>query len=107
MVLLLVPVVRSTSSGRPFAEGNAARLAAAASVVAVGWAAGVAASYAGAAMAVRSFERAAAPAVDAEGWLSPALSTSWWPAPVLVLLAVLALATRSGSALAADVEGLV
>jgi hypothetical protein len=42
-----------------------------------------------------------------DGWIVPALDLVWWPLPVALLLAALALAVRSGTRLAADTEGLV
>lgn len=107
--LVLLPALRTTASGRPFAPGNARRLASAAAVVALGWllattgpllaAPSVIESIAGA----RRYTGFDVPA----GWLAPALDITWWPILIAVLLATLAAATRSGARLAADTEGLV
>lgn len=41
------------------------------------------------------------------GWLAPDLSVSWWPVLVIAILACFSAATRRGTRLAADTEGLV
>jgi hypothetical protein len=107
--LVLLPALRTTASGRPFARGNARRLASAAVVVALGWllattgpllaAPSVIESIAGA----RRYTGFEVPT----GWFAPALDITWWPILIAVLLATLAAATRSGARLAADTEGLV
>jgi hypothetical protein len=102
VVLLLLPVVRSTSGGRPFAAGNAGRLAAAAAAVAAGW--GVATT-----LPVLAAQRGISGElghVPAE-WFEPRLELHWWPVAFAGALLVLALAMRHGSKVAADTEGLV
>lgn len=112
-VLLLVPVVRTTAAGRPFDQGNARRLGAAAAVVAGAWVL-VTAGPALAAPALIHAVAASRPAVHGTqtfslpaGWLVPDHRLVWWPLVVVVLVAVLAAATRHGTRLAADTEGLV
>lgn len=112
-VLILIPVVRGTAAGRPFERGNTRRLTSAAAVIAGAW------------IVVSAGPTLAAPAViDAvtatrlatsgsevlrlpAGWLVPDHRITWWPIVVALLIAVLAAATRSGTRLAADAEGLV
>jgi hypothetical protein len=100
VLLVLVPVVRSTATGRPFAPGNARRLGVAAATVALGAVLASVGPYLAAQQVV--------PLLDVpDGWIVPALDLVWWPLPVALLLAALALAVRSGTRLAADTEGLV
>lgn len=113
VVLLLVPVVRSTASGRPFDTGNARRLAGAAAVITVVWTV-ISTSPALVAPALIRAVTASRPAVQGNdtfslptGWLVPDQRIVWWPLVVAVLVAVLAAATRTGARLAADTEGLV
>lgn len=107
--LVLVPALRTTSSGRPFAPGNARRLAGASAVVAAGWLLATVGPRLAAPAAIESIAGARAYAgFDVPtGWIAPALVITWWPLLIIVLLAVLAAATRSGARLAADTEGLV
>lgn len=111
-VLLLLPVVRTWSQARPFAPGNAARLAAAAGVLGLGWLLATALPPVAAAHRlghVRSWSTGPSdPGLPLPaGWLVPALHPSWWPLAFVALVLVLALATRRGARLAADTEGLV
>ena len=106
-VLLLVPVIRNTAQGRPFADGNASRLAAAAGVVAVGWGAATLAWFHAAQRVVERLEGLGLPRGLGEGWLAADLRTVWWPLIVLALLGTLAEALRRGAILASETEGLV
>ncbi|MBX9243298.1 hypothetical protein ICW40_00550 [Actinotalea ferrariae] len=110
--LLLVPALRSTASGRPFAAGNARRLLAAAAVVGGAWLLATIGDYVAAGRIVAALE--AAPRYSPTGafdmpvgWLAPALHITWWPALVASMLLALAAATRRGARLASDTEGLV
>lgn len=112
VVLLLVPVVRTTASGRLFEQTNARRLAIAAVTV---LAAGVLAT-AGPALAASSIigllEQTRIYSGDGSfpmphGWLTYDLRITWWPLLISVLLGILATATRSGARLVRDTEGLV
>ena len=110
--LLLIPAVRTTTSGAPFARGNARRLAAGAVVIAVSWALVTAADYTAASMIIGALEAAPAPmsAISVEvpeGWLAPALRITWWPLLIGALLALLAAAVKQGTQLRSDTEGLV
>lgn len=106
-VLLLVPVIRDTAQGRPFADGSASRLAAAAGVVAVGWGAATLAWFYAAHRVVDRLEGLGLPRGLGEGWVTADLRTVWWPLIVLVMLGALAEASRRGAILAAETEGLV
>ncbi|MGV8976609.1 MAG: hypothetical protein ACOH17_01055 [Cellulomonas sp.] len=107
--LVLLPALRTTASGRPFAPDNARRLASAAAVVVLSWllasvgprvaAPTVIESIAGA----RGYSGFKVPT----GWIAPAADIAWWPILIAVLLATLAAATRSGARLVADTDGLV
>ena len=115
VVLVLIPVLRSTAAGHLFRPGNDRRLAGAAALIVLAWAAGTA----GPALAAPTiidlieaaprytesgpFEQFAMPA----GWLVFDLRIAWWPALPALLLAALAGATRAGTRITADTEGLV
>lgn len=107
--LVLLPALRTTASGRPFAPGNARRLASAAAVVALGWLLATTGPLLAAPSVIESIAGARGYAgFDVPtGWIAPALDIAWWPILIAVLLATLAAATRSGARLAADTEGLV
>lgn len=111
--LVLVPVLRTTSGGQPFARGNVHRLAAAATVVASAWIFATVGPFIAAGVAIRDLERAPRMSVNdvsydmPVGWLVPDLQITWWPLLVIALLVGLAAATRQGARMAADVEGLV
>lgn len=109
VALVLVPVVRTTASGRPFARGNARRLATAAVVVAGAWLLATVGPWLAAPTAIGSVvhTRAVTGADVPAGWLTPTLVVTWWPLLIVGLLAVLAAASRSGARLAAETEGLV
>ena len=102
VVLLLLPVVRSTSSGRPFSAGNASRLTVAALTIAAGWV-----------LATTLPVLAARRAVDGElgnvpaSWFEPRLELQWWPVAFAGALVVLALAVWHGTKVVADSDGLV
>lgn len=112
VVLLLVPVLRSTATGRPAHHGTARPLGLAAAVVAVGWAVSTVAPRL---VAPAVLERLVAVGGIGEpeshgipdGWLEPALHVVWWPVLVVVLLGALAAASARGERLAADSAGLV
>jgi hypothetical protein len=113
VVLLLLPVVRSTASGRLFEQAIARRLALAAGTVLAAW---ILAS-AGPALAAPSFiERMEQTLVYGappdgfpmpHGWLTYDPDITWWPLLIVALLGILATATRSGARLATDTAGLV
>lgn len=107
VVLLLVPVIRSTAQGHPFADGNAARLAAATGVVATAWGAATLTWFLAADLAITRLEGLGLPRGLGEGWVAPELRTVWWPLLVVAMLGTHAAATRRGAALAAETEGLV
>lgn len=106
-VLILVPVIRNTAQGRPFAPGNASRLATATGVVGAAWAAGTLAWFLAARLVVARLEQQGLPGGLGEGWVTADLRTVWWPLIMLAMLATLAAATRRGAILAAETEGLV
>ncbi|MBO1751307.1 hypothetical protein J4G33_05770 [Actinotalea sp. BY-33] len=115
VILLLVPVLRSTAEARPFAPGNARRLAVASAATATAWAMATALPALAAPRAVASFlaawttpptatgETAPVPA----GWIVPDPQVAWWPLLVALLLGALAAAVARGTRLADDAEGLV
>ncbi len=112
VVLLLLPVVRSTASGRLFERANARRLAITAGTVVAAW---ILAS-AGPALAASSFiglteEMTIYGGRDGfpmpHGWLTYDPRITWWPLLIAALLGILAIATRSGARLATDTKGLV
>lgn len=110
--LLLLPVLRSTASGRPFAVRNDRRLAIAAAVVAVGWVVATVGDFVAASRIVHLLESppvqtGMGPFAVPEGWLVPHLEVPLWPLAIIVLLAGLAAATRMGARLASETEGLV
>jgi hypothetical protein len=98
--LVLIPALRRTASGRPFARGNARRLATAAALVALGW---VVATAGPALAAPRVIEILNTPT----GWLAPDPRFTWWPLLIAGLFGTLAAATHQGARVAADTEGLV
>ena len=112
VVLILVPALRSTASGHPFAPGSAARLAWAAVVVVAAWLLATVGDLVAASRIIDVIE--ATPRWSPTGtfdmptgWLAPELVISWWPLPVALLLLALAAATRRGTRLTSDTEGLV
>ena len=109
VALVLLPALRTTASGRPFAHGTARRLASAAAVVIGGWLVATAAPRLAAPRAIESIADARSyTGFDVPtGWIAPALVVTWWPLLIAALLVALAAATRSGARLAADTEGLV
>ncbi|WP_147525064.1 DUF2975 domain-containing protein [Cellulomonas timonensis] len=112
MGLVLIPVLRATAHGRPFARGNARGLAVAAALALVGGLLATAGPMLAAPSAIAAIEALTIPSAHGafdmpDGWLEPALQVAWWPVVIAALLAVLAAATQRGARLAADVEGLV
>ncbi len=114
VLLLLIPVIRSTAEGRPFASGNSRRWAVSTAIVAGGWAVAAIGPYFAARQIIPVLEStpqyvtAAGEAFTLPaGWLVADLRIVWWPLLVIALLAVLAAATHRGARLAADTEGLV
>lgn len=113
--LVLVPTVRALATGRLFERGHARRFATAAVVVLVAWLLATAGPFLAApdvialieatplSTSTGALEQFAMPA----GWLAPDLRIAWWPSLPVALLAVLAWATRAGTRIAADTEGLV
>lgn len=112
-LLLLIPVIRSTADGHPFAAGNSRRWAAATAVTAIGWALATIGPYLAARAIIPIMEATPQYTPAAEtftlpaGWLGADLRVAWWPLLVIALLGCLAAATRRGARLAADTEGLV
>lgn len=98
--VLLLGVVRSTAAREPFAPGNAGRFAAAAGVLVVAALLGTLVPH----LAARRL--LALPFVDPALWVAD-VQPVWWPLPVALLLAVLALAVRAGSRLREQTDGLV
>lgn len=111
VVLVLVPVLRSTAAGRPFAPHNGRRLAVAAGVTAAACLLSTAGPYLAAPEVIALLEAARVTPDSAitlpDGWLVPRLRVTWWPVLVAALLMALAAATRTGTRLADDAEGLV
>lgn len=115
VVLLLVPVLRSTAGGRPFDRGNGRRLALAAGVVVVAWAVAAAGPALAAPTVVELVETTVRYTSSGPmgtfrmptGWLAPDPRVTWWPLLPALLLAGLAAATHAGARLQADTEGLV
>lgn len=112
VLVLLVPVLRATATGRPARLGSPHALGAAAVSVAVCWLLSAAGPRLAAPAVIDALVSAplggASQAVPLpEGWLVPALHHTWWPLLVAALLAALASAARRGERLAADSAGLV
>lgn len=115
VVLLLVPVLRGTAAGRLFQPGNARRLALAAGVVLLAWGLATAGPVLAAPTVIDLVEHAPRYTETGPlrtfpmptGWLEPDLRIGWWPLAPALLLAALAGATRAGTRVAADTEGLV
>lgn len=111
-LLILIPVIRSTAEGRPFAHANDRRLGAATAVIAAGWVAATGGPYLAARSALRIVEATPRSTGLLEfdmpaGWLAPDLQIVWWPLLFIVLLGCSAAATRHGMRLAAETDGLV
>lgn len=115
VALLLVPVLRSTAGGQPFRRGNGRRLAAATAVIVVAWAVAAAGPALAAPTVVDLLEATPmhtwfGPPQTFDmptGWLAPDVRVTWWPLLPALLLACLAAATRAGTRLQDDTEGLV
>ena len=110
VALLLIPVLRSTASGRPFAPGNARRIGWAAAVVLAAWVLATVGDFVAASRIIAVIEATPlwSPTSSSDmpaDWLAPALVIGWWPLPIVVLLLALAAATRSGARLTAGTEG--
>lgn len=115
VVLVLIPVLRSTAAGRLFQPGNARRLAIAAAVIVLAWLAAIAGPALAAPTIIGLIE--AAPRVTEfgefrefdmpTGWLVFDLRIAWWPLLPALLLAGLAGVTRAGTRITVDTEGLV
>jgi len=110
--LILIPALRSTASGRPFAPGNARRLGWAAAVVVAAWVLSTVGDFIAASRVIAVIEATPqwSPAGMFDmppGWLAPSLVIGWWPLPIVLLLLALAAATRRGTRLTSDTEGLV
>ena len=100
---LLLPLLRSVQDGRPFAEGNARRVAGLAlALLVAGWLGPFLTSVG----SVLVLDRIAVDGADSG--LAPATPPALWPLLLAaVLLAVLAEAFRRGEQISADVDGLV
>jgi len=112
VVLLLLPLVRSTTSGRLFEQPNARRLAMAAGTVLAAWILAIAGPALAASSIIGRLEQGTVYAGPdgfpmPHGWLTYDPDITWWPLLIAALLAILATATRSGTRLAADTKGLV
>lgn len=115
VVLLLVPVLRGTAAGRLFQPGNARRLAVAAGVVLLAWGLATAGPVLAAPTVIDLLEQVPRYTETGPlrtfpmptGWLEPDLRVGWWPLVPALLLAALAGATRAGTRVTADTEGLV
>lgn len=115
VVLVLVPVLRSTAAGQLFLRGNARRLAVAAAVIVAAWAVATAGPALAAPTIIgliestpRYTELGPLDQFDMPaGWLVLDLRVAWWPLLPALLLAALAGATRAGTRVTADTEGLV
>ena len=109
--LLLIPVVRSLASGRPFVARNDRRLAFAAVLVGVGWAVATMGDFVAGSRIIHLLETTPVTnGVDTftvpAGWLAPDLEVAVWPLTIVVMLAVLAAVTRAGTRLASGVAAL-
>jgi len=102
VVLLLIPVLRATTAGRPFAPANARRLTIAAVAATAGWTLAATLPVVAAQRAI-SGEMAGVPAQ----WYAPLFQPEWWPLGFAAFLAVLAAATAHGARLGSETEGLV
>lgn len=115
VVLVLVPVMRSTAAGQLFRRGNARRLAVAAGVIVLGWGIATAGPALAAPSIIGMIEAAPRYTEFGElttfdmptGWLALDLRVTWWPLLPALLLAALAGATRAGTRITEDTEGLV
>ena len=110
--LVLIPVIRTTAEGRPFAHANDRRLAVAAAVTAAGCVVATVGPFIAAHAVLRLIEATLRCAGFTEyvmpaGWLVPDRRVAWWPLLVIGLLLWLAAATRQGTRLATDEDGLV
>lgn len=112
VVLILIPVLRNMAAGRLFRSGNDRRLATAAGVIVLGWvvatvgpalAAPTLIGLVEATPVYTGFEPFEMPA----GWLVFDQRIAWWPLLPALLLIALAGATREGTRITADTEGLV
>lgn len=112
VVLLLIPVLRNMAAGQLFRRGNAGRLATAAGVITLGWIIATAGPALAAPTIIGLIEAAPRytgfePFDMPEGWLVFDPRITWWPLLPALLLIALAGATRKGTRITADVEGLV
>ena len=112
VVLVLIPVLRNMAAGQLFRRGNASRLGTAAGVIVLGWIIATVGPVLAAPTIIGLIE--AAPRYTGSesfdmpvGWLVSDPRITWWPLVPALLLLVLAGATRKGTRIAADTEGLV
>jgi len=110
--VILIPLLRRTAAGHPFAPGNARRLGWAAVIIVAAWLLATVGDFIAAARIIAVVEATPlwSPAGSFNmptGWLAPSLVVGWWPLPIVLLLLALAAATRRGARLTADTEGLV
>ena len=112
VVLLLIPVLRNMAAGQLFRQGNARRLGTAAGVVVLGWVIATIGPVLAAPTIIGLIE--AAPRYNGivsfdmpTGWLVADPRITWWPLLPALLLIALAGATRKGTRITADIEGLV
>jgi hypothetical protein len=99
VILVLLPLVRSTARGILFTPGSATRLTAAAAIITLATALACLLPYLAAARFLRS-------PYGSDRWIAD-LQIVWWPLPIAVLLLALAVAVRAGTVLSRDTEGLV
>lgn len=115
VILVLIPVLRSTAAGQLFRPGHARRLAAAAAVIVLAWVVATAGPALAAPNILGLIEAAPrftefGPSDQFDmpaGWLVFDLRLTWWPLLPALLLAALAGATRAGTRITQDAEGLV
>lgn len=101
LVVLLLPVLRSTARGILFVPGSAARLVIGAACTTAAAALATLLPYLGAARLIHM------PYGGAGGRWVADLQVVWWPLPIAGLLLLLAITVRAGTRLAEDTAGLV
>lgn len=112
VVLVLIPALRNMAAGQLFRRGNARRLGTAAGVIVLGWVVAIVGPVLAAPTIIGLIE--AAPRFTGfesfdmpAGWLVSDPRITWWPLLPALLLLVLAGATREGTRIKAEIEGLV
>lgn len=100
--LILLPVLRTITAGRPFAPGNARHLGAAGITTAIAWAVVSILPVVAAERAITA-ELGHVPAA----WFEPRFDPQLWPLAFAGFIVVLAVSVRAGARVAAETEGLV